>query len=51
MYFEGNQPTEIARECGVSLGTVGSSVTRSIQFMRKYFRKDIEQWNRERVRV
>lgn len=47
MYFEGNTPTEIARECGVSIGAVGSEVTRSVQFMRKYFRKDIEQWNRK----
>lgn len=46
MYFEGNKPTEIARHCGVSLGTVSSNVTRSVQFMQKYFKRDIEQWNR-----
>ena len=48
LYFEGNSPTEIARECGASLGTVSSSVSRSIQFMQKYFKRDIEQWNRRR---
>lgn len=48
MYFEGNKPTEIARHCGVSLGTVSCEVSRSIQFMRKYFKRDIDQWNRLR---
>ena len=47
MYFEGNKPTEIARHCGVSLGTVSSNVTRSVQFMQKYFKRDIEKWNRK----
>lgn len=45
MFFEGNNPTEIAKECGVSLSSVSSSVSRSLQFMRKYFKKDIEKWN------
>ena len=44
MFFEGNTPTEIARECGSTLSTVSSEVTRSVQFMRKYFKRDIEQW-------
>ena len=44
MYFEGNSPTEIAKECGSSLSTVSSEVTRSVQFMQKYFKRDIEQW-------
>lgn len=45
MFYEGNRPTEIAKECGVSLGTVSSGVTRSMQFMRKYFKHEIEVWN------
>lgn len=45
MFFEGNRPTEIANACGVSLGTVSSNITRSVQFMQKYFKKDIERWN------
>ena len=44
MYFEGNSPTEIAKECGSRLSTVSSEVTRSVQFMQKYFKRDIEQW-------
>jgi len=47
MYMEGNTPTEIAKECNVSLGSVSSSVTRSIQFMQRYFKKDIDQWMRK----
>jgi DNA-directed RNA polymerase specialized sigma24 family protein len=46
MYFEGNSPTEIAKTCDSSLSTVSSEVTRSVQFMRKYFKRDIEQWNK-----
>ena len=46
MFFEGNRPTEIANACGVSLGTVSSSVTRSMQFYQRYFKHEIEVWNR-----
>ena len=46
MYFEGNTPTEIARHFGVSLGAVSSEVTRSVQYMKRYFKHDIELWNR-----
>lgn len=46
MYFEGNKPTEIARHCGVSPGTVRSNVTRSVQFMKRYFKHDVEKWNK-----
>lgn len=46
MWIDGARPTEIARECGVTLGTVGSGLTRSMQFMRKYFKHEIEIWNK-----
>lgn len=46
MFFEGNTPTEIANACGVSLGTVSSSVTRSMQFYQRYFKHEIEVWNK-----
>lgn len=46
MFFEGNRPTEIANACGVSLGTVSSSVTRSMQYYQRYFKHEIEVWNR-----
>ena len=46
MFFEGNRPTEIAEACGVSLGTVSSNVTRSMQFYQRYFKHEIEVWNR-----
>lgn len=46
MFFEGNRPTEIANVCGVSLGTVSSSVTRSMQYYQRYFKHEIEVWNR-----
>lgn len=42
MWAEGNTPTEIARECGCSLATVSSSISRSIQFLQRYFKKDKE---------
>ena len=48
MFFEGNRPTEIANACGVSLGTVSSSVTRSMQYYQRYFKHEIEVWNRIR---
>ena len=46
LWIEGARPTEIAKECGVTLGTVGSGLTRSMQFMRKYFKHEIEIWNK-----
>lgn len=46
MFFEGNRPTEIAEACGVSLGTVSSSVTRSMQYYQRYFKHEIELWNK-----
>lgn len=48
MFFDGNRPTEIVNACGVSLGTVSSSVTRSMQFYQRYFKHEIEVWNRIR---
>lgn len=42
MWAEGNTPTEIARECGCSLATVSSSISRSIQFLKRYFKKEKE---------
>ena len=46
MWIEGNTPTEIARECGVTLGTFGSSICRSMQFYKRYFKHEIEVWNK-----
>jgi DNA-directed RNA polymerase specialized sigma24 family protein len=46
MFFEGNRPTEIANACGVTLGTVSSNLTRSMQFMQRYFKHEIELWNK-----
>ena len=40
LYFEGNTPTEIAREYNVHLGTVSSAVTRSVQYLREYLGKE-----------
>ena len=42
MWTEGNTPTEIAKVCGCSLGTVSSSLTRSIQFLQRYFKREKE---------
>ena len=39
MWAEGNTPTEIAKECGCSLSTVSASISRSIQFLQRYFKK------------
>ena len=39
---QGHTPTEIAETTGSTTGNVGSSVTRSIQFLRKYFRHEKE---------
>lgn len=41
LYFEGNTPTEISQMLGVSLGTISSTVTRSIQLLRKHFSNEI----------
>jgi DNA-directed RNA polymerase specialized sigma24 family protein len=46
MWIEGNTPTEIARECGVTIGTVSSSICRSMQFYKRYFKHEIEVWNK-----
>lgn len=40
MWAEGNTPTEIAEVCGCKPSTVGASVTRSIQFLQRYFKKE-----------
>lgn len=48
LFIEGARPTEIAKECGVTLGTVSSNITRSMQFMRRYFKHEIEVWNKLR---
>ena len=48
MFFEGNTPTEIANACGAAAGTVRSSVCRSMQFYQRYFKHEIEVWNRIR---
>lgn len=40
LWAQGHTPTEIARECGCSLATVSSSITRSIQFLQRYFKKE-----------
>ena len=46
LWIEGARPTEIAKECGVTLGTVSSGLSRSMQFMRRYFKHEIEVWNK-----
>lgn len=40
LYFEGYPPTEIAEMCGTTLGNVSGEVTRSVQFLRKWFGKE-----------
>ena len=40
LWAQGYSPTEIAKECGVNLSTVSSSITRSIQFLQKYLKKE-----------
>lgn len=42
LWAQGHTPTEIAEMCGTNIGNVGASVTRSIQFLRKYFRHEKE---------
>ena len=42
LWAHGHTPTEIAEMTGSTCGNVGSSVTRSIQFLRKYFRHEKE---------
>ena len=42
MWAEGNTPTEIAKVCGCKASTVGASVTRSIQFLQRYFKREKE---------
>ena len=41
LWAQGYDPTEIAKECGVTLSTVSSSITRSIQFLKHYLVRDI----------
>ena len=40
LYIEGNGPTEIAEICGSTRNTVASSVTRSLQYLRKYLHNE-----------
>lgn len=40
LWSQGYSQTEIAKECGVTLSTVSSSITRSIQFLQKYLKKE-----------
>ena len=40
MWAEGNTPTEIAKECKCSPSTVRESISRSIQFLQRYFKKE-----------
>lgn len=42
LWAQGYTPTEIAEMTGSTTGNVSSSVTRSIQFLRKYFRHEKE---------
>ena len=42
MWAEGNTQTEIAEVCGCKPSTVGASVTRSIQFLQRYFKREKE---------
>lgn len=41
LWAQGYSTTEIAKECGVTLSTVSSSITRSIQFLQKYLKNDL----------
>jgi DNA-directed RNA polymerase specialized sigma24 family protein len=41
LWAQGYSPTEIAKECGVNISTVSSSISRSIQFLQKYLSADI----------
>ena len=36
----------IGRDMGCTASTVSCSVSRSIQFLQRYFKHDIETWNR-----
>ena len=42
LWAQGFTPTDIAEMEGTKTGNVGGSVTRSIQFLRKYFRYEKE---------
>ena len=50
-YMEGQTPSEIARDMGCTASTVSCSVSRSIQFLQRYFKHDIETWNRQYKRA
>lgn len=45
LYSEGLTPTEIAKEIGSTLGTVGSTITRTIQSLQKIYKTDIIENN------
>ena len=40
LYFEGNTPTEIGQMYGVKASTIGGIVTRSVQYLRNYYRNE-----------
>lgn len=42
LWAQGHTPTEIAEMCNSTIGNVGSSVTRSIQFLQKYLKNEIK---------
>ena len=48
LWIEGNTPTEIAELCGTNRSNVAGSLTRSMQFMKRYFKHEIEQWNKRK---
>lgn len=41
MWAEGNTPMEIAKKCGVTRSTVSCSISRSIQFLQRYFKNEL----------
>jgi DNA-directed RNA polymerase specialized sigma24 family protein len=49
LWAQGHTPTEIAEMEGSTVGNVGSSVTRSIQFLQKYFAHDKEMFRRRQT--
>ena len=40
MWLQNHTPTEIAEECNSTIGNVAGSITRSIQFLRKYLKHE-----------
>jgi DNA-directed RNA polymerase specialized sigma24 family protein len=49
LWAQGHTPTEIAEMVGSTTGNVGCSVTRSIQFLQKYFAHDKEMFRRRQT--